>query len=139
MQKSSTLFHACIYILLSASLIANTGCLNSDQLAGGKTSNSGGLTGSFQGCITATAVNQNAIDVTYEWPTDSISMTVLRNGVPVYTSLTGAGTFTDYGLLEGVTYAYSCQATFIDATIKLGSNVISVHPLSINTPTFYGV
>ena len=128
-----------------AMLIALSGCINEKQTFGDVTgSGSGGQSSDFQGCLTATPINTTSIEVSYEWPTGAESISVLRDGIGVYSSFSGsASSFRDRNLSEGNTYSYTCSATFKssrgETSVKYGKNQLNASTVSVNAPTFAGI
>ncbi len=128
-----------------AMLIALSGCINEKQTFGDITgAGSGGQSSDFQGCLTATPINTTSIEVSFEWPTGAESISVLRDGIGVYSSFSGsASSFRDRNLSEGNTYSYTCSATFKssrgETSVKYGKNQLNASTVSVNAPTFAGI
>lgn len=129
---------------LLLSFLSLSGCLDQKGLYGDGAKKGGSATGDFAGCLETTAVNTSRIDVTYEWPSGASNISVLRNGVTVYSSVSGTGgTYQDNNLSEGYTYTYLCAASFPTSSgavvVKNGTNVFNETTVTINAPTFAGI
>lgn len=127
-------------LALSLSL---TGCLQTENLAGSNNSDTPQLIG-FAGCLSATGTTTSSIQVQYEWPSGAQSVSILRNGIGVYTGFSGsAGIYLDEGLLEGRSYTYTCSATFAKSngsmSVSTGTNAVVGTTISIHAPTFEGL
>jgi hypothetical protein len=130
-------------LLFSAITLTVSACLNEQALVGGSDVSSP-ASKSFLGCIAANPINTSSIEVSFEWPQGADSVSIMRNGLTVYSSYSGsAGTFLDDGLLEGRTYSYSCSAAFRNSrgkmSTRIGSNLIQASTIAINAPTFDGI
>jgi|GEM_PF-1395776 len=125
-------------VLFSVIVLSLSACINEQSLLGGSAGSSA-TTGDFQGCISGESVNTQTIQVSYEWPSGASSVSVLRNGISVFSSVSNTGgTFSDEGLLEGRSYSYSCTAQFGNS-VKYGSKVLNLSTLVVNAPTFQGI
>ncbi|NCN41664.1 hypothetical protein GW916_10515 [bacterium] len=140
MEKYKVLrtFGASQAVLFSVIALTLSACINDAALTGGGVA-SNNSTGDFQGCISGEAVNTQTIQVSYEWPSGASSVSILRNGISVFSSVSGVGgIYNDVGLLEGQSYSYSCTAQFSNGT-KYGTKVLNLSTLVVNAPTFQGI
>jgi hypothetical protein len=138
----SARFWVPVFILFSLSA-----CFDDKALIGDKADQNTNLgdIDSFKGCLTGEATSTESIEIQYEWPAGASQVSVLRNGVGVFSTSSGSGgVFADYGLIEGLSYTYTCTANFYDsktyvATIEQGTRVLTVATLTQNAPTFKGI
>jgi hypothetical protein len=97
----------------------------------------------FDGCLDAIPVSSSTVRVNFEWPESAKSVSVLRNGIAVFSTFSGtAGRYSDSGLQEGMTYSYTCTASFASSSgdvLRYGRNQLNVTTLSVNPPTFAGI
>lgn len=93
----------------------------------------------FNGCIEGYGLDTGRIRVDFEFPSSAQQMRVLRNGSVVYaTSDSTENHFIDFGLNEGQSYRYTCEA-LIDDKSHLGKRSLTVSTQNSNPPSFAGI
>lgn len=129
-------------LALAASL---TACNDSDGMFGAPSDSASVGTksnisiGNFDGCVSASALDTSRIYVKFAFPSGSTKMNIYRNGVLAYASNSQSNnSFVDAGLVEGETYAYTCEA-IVNSLPFQGQKQPSVTTLIIHAPTFSGI
>jgi hypothetical protein len=98
----------------------------------------------FEGCVSATPLNENQIQLKFQWPPaiegrNLSAMKIYRNGILIDTPTSlAAQSVTDLGLSEGQEVSYTCSAVFDGLEVE-GTKTISSETISINPPSFEGI
>jgi hypothetical protein len=98
-------------------------------------------TGDFDGCVAGVALDSFRIRIDFEMPSTADQMTIYRDGIGVKTASSTTGrrqSFVDTGLVEGLTYVYTCEAS-IAGKARLGTRSIVLATVSVNPPVFDGI
>jgi hypothetical protein len=120
--------------LMGAILLA--GCNDTSSLFGSASS----VTSNFPGCISAAALDSTRINLDYLIPSGAVSMNLYRNGTIISNAAPSSSeAYTDFGLLEGETYTYTCEAVYADSTTAMGTQSVSATTVDVDAPTFSGV
>lgn len=93
----------------------------------------------FEGCVTATTIDNSRIKIDFSWPENSNSMRIVRNGQVIYETFSKADiSFVDTGLSEGKIYNYVCKANINGVDID-GIKIVSAETFLDSVPDFDGI
>ncbi|KYG61420.1 hypothetical protein AZI86_17045 [Bdellovibrio bacteriovorus] len=122
-------------LVISAFIVISlTGCLQSESLVSGPVA-----TATFQGCISASGVSNSSVRVEFTFPSEADKVIVYRDGIQIgVSSISTITSILDTGLMEGVTYQYSCDA-YKGASKIAGSAYVTGSPINTNAPIFNGI
>lgn len=102
----------------------------------------------FEGCIASgsVALNGSQVKIRYQYPASAQTLTIFRDGVAVFSANRTTGLASDSaildrvdsGLSEGLTYNYTCRATYSSGTTKFGTGSVDLTTISTSAPNFTG-
>ncbi len=126
-----------VNIIVFVSLL--TSCMGNITPEDVKSAVNGLIENGYQGCVSATALDNTRIKVEFSFPLDATEIEIYRDGYNVLTSHNSTlSSFIDTGLEEGETYNYVCIAK-IDGKYSSGVNDVTETTLIVTAPIFTGI